>query len=241
MTIEPYYYLIWSAAFFTAVVSATVGMLGGTLLLAVMAQYLKMEVLIPIHGLIQFTSNASRAWFVRDFINWKISRDCIFGIVLGSIAGSYYVVRINESVYDIFLGVFILVITFLPKFKAPVHFKGKWTVVGFLSSFAGLFVGAVGVFVGAVFLAEKLPKKNMIATQAVCQLTLHLFKVFVFMSLGFVIWPWLTLLLGTLILTSVGSWVGTRILDKIPEAIFRKSLTAVIVILALRLITKGFF
>ncbi len=236
MNFESYYYIIWAAAFFTAIVSATIGMLGGTLILAVMAQYLKMEVLIPIHGLVQFTSNSSRAWYIRDAINWKISRECIFGILIGSIAGSYYVVKIDENIYNIFLGTFILAITFMPKFKLPIPTRGKWVGLGFIASFIGLFLGAVGVFVGAVFLSEKIPKREMVATQATCQTAVHLAKVAVFTSLGFVIWPWLTLLLGTLLLTSLGSWVGTKILDKIPEKIFRRVLTALVALLGLRLI-----
>ncbi|MCB0350492.1 MAG: sulfite exporter TauE/SafE family protein [Bdellovibrionales bacterium] len=240
MIIESYYYIIWVAAFFTAVVSATVGMLGGTLILAVMAQYLKMEVLIPIHGLIQFTSNSSRAWFIRDAINWKISRECLLGIIIGSVAGSFFVIRIEESFYNIFLGVFILTITFIPKFKLPLPKTIRWVGLGFISSFIGLFLGAVGVFVGAVFLSEKLPKRELVATQATVQLAVHLAKVIVFTTLGFVIWPWLTLLLGALVCTSLGSFVGSKLLDKIPEKLFRAGLTVLIVILGLRLIYSGF-
>lgn len=240
MNLENYYFVIWGAAFLTAIVSATVGMLGGTLLLAVMAQYLKMEVLIPLHGLVQLTSNSSRAWFLRSTINFKISVENAFGVVLGSLIGSQYVVRVDESFYNLLLGAFILFITYVPKFKTPLQFKGKWALLGFVSSFLGLFVGAIGVLVGSVFLSEKLEKKELISTQALCQSVLHFTKVLVFVYLGFSLTPWLPLLAGTLICTSAGSWVGTKILDLIPEDIFRKILTAVITLLALRLVIAGF-
>jgi uncharacterized membrane protein YfcA len=240
MIFEDYFYIIWLAAFVTAIVSATIGMIGGTLLLSVLAQFLKMEVLIPLHGLVQLSSNASRAWFLRDSINRKIAIDCIIGVVIGSVVGSFYVVRVHDADYNIILGLFILAITLAPKFKMPVSFKSRWIVLGFVASFLGLFFGAIGILVGSVFLAEKLDKKAMISTQAVCQSAVHLAKVLVFSFLGFSLAPWLYLLLGTLVMTFAGSWVGTKILDRIPEATFRKIFTFVIIVLSLRLVWTGF-
>jgi uncharacterized protein len=239
MIFENYYLVIWGAAFFTAIVSATIGMMGGTVLIAILAQYLKLEVLIPVHGIIQLSSNGTRAWFIREAINWRISFQFIVGVLIGSVCGSIYVMRVNEAYYNIVLGLFILAITLVPKFKTPMHFKGKWSVLGFVASFIGLFMGAVGVLVGSVFLADKIEKREMISTQATCQTVLHLAKVLVFVSLGFAIGPWLSLLAGALLMTYFGSWVGTRILDKIPEKIFRKVLTVVVAFLACRLIWQG--
>lgn len=238
---ESYYLVIWVTAFFTAIVSATVGMVGGTMLLAVMAQYMKMEILIPLHGLVQLSSNLSRAWFLRESLKRKIVFENLFGIVLGSFLGSFYVVRVSEAYYNVFLGLFILLITFLPKFQVPLQFRGKWVLLGFVASFLGLFVGAVGVFVGSVFLAEKrMNKKELISTQALCQAALHTAKVLVFVSLGFVIAPWISLLIGTILFTIVGGWLGTQILEFIPEKIFRFVLTLVVSVLAVRLIVVGF-
>jgi uncharacterized membrane protein YfcA len=237
---ENYFYIIWISAFFTAIVSAVVGMIGGTMLLAVMAQYLKMEVLIPLHGLVQLTSNFSRAWFLRQNIEYKISVENAFGIILGSLLGTQYMIRLPEAHYNLFLGSFILFITFVPKFKTQLQIKGRWALLGFLASYLGLYVGAVGVLVGSVFLSEKLEKKTMIATQALCQSLLHFSKVMVFVYMGFSISPWLSLLAGTLLATSAGSWVGAQILEKIPEKIFRTILTVIVAALALRLIIAGF-
>ncbi len=236
---ESYFFIIWVAAFFTAIVSATVGVLGGTILIAVMAQFLKMEVLIPLHGIIQLSANASRTWFLREHIQRMISREMMAGIVVGSVLGAFYLEPFDDKYYNIVIGSFILFITFVPKFKVPLQFQGKWALLGFVASSVGLYVGAVGVLVGSVLHSEKLEKKAMVATQAAAQSFLHLAKVLVFVSLGFVIQKWLLLLVGTLVLTFVGSWVGTKILNRIPEALFRKILTVLIVILALRLIGQG--
>lgn len=239
MHIPDYYYVIWSTAFVTAIVSAVVGMIGGTLLLATMAQFLRMEVLIPVHGIIQLSSNTTRAWFLRSAIDWKITAENIVGIIIGSMLGYMFVIKVPEHIYNILLGVFILGITFVPKIQAPMKFSGRWAVTGFIASSIGLYVGAVGIFVGSVFIAEKLPKKVMISTQAACQAALHFAKVIVFMGLGFVLKEWWLLLIGGIIMTYMGSWVGTKILDKIPEKIFRKILIVLITVLAGRLVYLG--
>ena len=186
MNIESYYYVIWAAAFATAIVSAVVGMLGGTLLISVMAQFLKMEVLIPLHGLVQLSSNFSRAWILRSYIHRQITIECVVGVIVGAILGGTFIVKIPEDKYNLFLGVFILLITLKPKFKLPmVPQKGKWGLVGLVASWLGLYVGAVGVFLGSVFLTENLEKKVHVSTQAACQSVLHFFKVLVFVFLGF--------------------------------------------------------
>lgn len=223
----------------TAIVSAVVGMIGGTLLLAVMAQFLKMEVLIPIHGCIQLFSNSTRAWFLRTAINWPVCLENLVGVAIGSVLGAFYVVRMPEHLFNLILGIFIVSITLFPKFTAPLKFRGRFAALGLVTSFIGLFVGAVGVLVGSVFLSEHMEKKEMIGTQGVCQALLHLAKILVFMTLGFVIRDWLTLLTVAIVMTYLGAWVGTRLLEKIPEKVFRRVLTALILTLALRLIWVG--
>ena len=91
---ENYFWILYATAFFAAIISATIGFVGGTMMLVTMAQFLKMEVLIPIHALIQLSSNATRSWVLRKYINWVISREAIIGAVLGGIAGYFYLVPI---------------------------------------------------------------------------------------------------------------------------------------------------
>ena len=45
---------------------------GGTVLLAAMLQFMNPAEAIPVHGVIQFTSNITRTWLLRKFVNWNI-------------------------------------------------------------------------------------------------------------------------------------------------------------------------
>jgi uncharacterized protein len=246
-----YFWILMVTSFITAIVSASIGFLGGTILLVVMAQFLPPAVLIPVHGLVQLWSNSTRAVFLTKSIDWRIVGYFGVGTILGSLFASQYVLEVPEAAYNIGLGFIILLLTLTPKeywsniFKISTSgkfkFLDKWLFTGFVSSFMGLFVGAIGVLVGAVVMTEKsLEKKMMVATQAACQSILHFFKVVIFIYLGFELGPWLGLLSGLIFTTLAGSYVGTRILDKIPQALFLKIFKALIVILALRLILVGF-
>ncbi len=245
-----YFWILMFTSFVTAVVSASIGFLGGTILLAVMAQFLPPTVLIPVHGLVQLWSNSTRAAFLLQSIQWRIVSFYCVGTLFGALLASQYVLKVPEAVYNIGLGIIILVLTLSPKeiwsyfFKKPENsssvMANKWLITGFVSSFLGLFVGAIGVLVGAVFMTEKhLEKKMMVATQAVCQSIVHLAKVLVFVYLGFELGPWVGLLFGLIFTTLAGSFVGTRILEKIPQQMFLKIFRGLIVILSLRLILIG--
>ncbi|MEK6555114.1 MAG: sulfite exporter TauE/SafE family protein [Bdellovibrionota bacterium] len=245
-----YFWILMATSFMTSVVSASVGFLGGTILLAVMAQFLPPEVLIPVHGLVQLWANSTRAAFLIKDIQWRIVGHYAGGTLLGSLIASQFVLKIPEAIYNIGLGYIILVLTlakrevwskfFVASTSGNFRFLNKWALTGFVASFVGLFVGAIGILVGSVFLTEKnLEKKMMVGTQAVCQALVHLAKIVVFVYLGFHIGPWLGLLSGLIFTTLAGSFFGTRILDKIPQDLFVTIFRMVIIILATRLILIG--
>ncbi len=236
---ENYFYLIYGASFIGAIISASLGFLGGTMLLAVMAQIFQMEVLIPLHAIIQLSSNATRAFVLRKNIDWKIGREAIIGALLGGVVGCFYLTPLPENWFNFLLGLFIILITISPKFSANFYFRGKWFVVGFISCSIGLFVGAIGTLVGSLLLAEKLEKKPMVSTQAVMQSAIHLAKIIVFFFLGFSLATWSLLILGSVIAAYLGTLMGAKLLDLISEKTFRLIATTLVLMLALRLILVG--
>lgn len=76
---EQYFWVVYAASFLASIVSAAVGFIGGTMLLTVMAQFLQMEALIPLHGIIQLSSNGVRSLLLRQYIAWDIARPAMIG------------------------------------------------------------------------------------------------------------------------------------------------------------------
>lgn len=231
--------VLYVTAFFTASISGAIGMVGGVILLSVMAQFYRMDILIPLHGLIQLVSNFSRATILFPSVNWKIGIVFIVGAILGGVAGSHFIISVPESYYKVGLGLFVLWVVFKPKPKKKIEIPGKWFLLGTIASFISLFVGTIGVLVGAFFLNEGLEKKQLAATQAICQFVVHLVKVAVFFSVGFVLGPHLGVFSGMIAMTLLGTYFGTRILDKMPEKTFYLALKILIVVLTARMIWSG--
>ncbi|MCB1915218.1 MAG: hypothetical protein KDG52_05820, partial [Rhodocyclaceae bacterium] len=61
--------LVLTAAF-TSMMTAALGAGGGVMLLAVMAQVLPPQVIIPVHGIVQMGSNLGRAIMAWRHIDW---------------------------------------------------------------------------------------------------------------------------------------------------------------------------
>ena len=59
-----------AASFAGSFITVVLGIGGGALLLAIMASFLPAAALIPVHGVVQFGSNSTRAALLRDGIQW---------------------------------------------------------------------------------------------------------------------------------------------------------------------------
>ena len=64
--------LLTVLSFFTAMMTSIAGAGGGTVLLAAMLQFMNPAEAIPVHGVIQLSSNLTRVWLLRKYVNWKI-------------------------------------------------------------------------------------------------------------------------------------------------------------------------
>ena len=72
-------------SFFTSMMTATLGIGGGVLLLAVMAGTMPVSALIPVHGLVQLGSNGNRALMTVKHIDWRMLKYFSLGAVKISI------------------------------------------------------------------------------------------------------------------------------------------------------------
>ena len=86
-----------TAAFFSSTLTAVLGVGGGMLLISVMAVAMPPAAIVPIHGVAQLASNASRGIFALKEISWQIVWPFLAGCVFGSIVGSNLLIRFPAS------------------------------------------------------------------------------------------------------------------------------------------------
>ncbi|MEM7745276.1 MAG: sulfite exporter TauE/SafE family protein [Pseudomonadota bacterium] len=224
------------ASFGTSFITAAFGIGGGVVLIGILAVLLPPAALIPVHGVVQFGSNTGRAWIMRQHVSWPVLGLFAVGTVVGVAIGGMVVVELPPAWVQIGIGVFILwsIVGKPPRFMAGT----AWIAGGF-SSFLTMFFGATGPFVAAYIKTLGFDRMTHSATHAMCMVLQHLLKVIAFGLLGFAFGPYIVLIAGMIALGFLGTLVGKRVLMKIDEARFTFVLSAILIVLSLRLIWAG--
>ena len=214
-------------------------MAGGMLLLVIMSTFFAPATLIPLHGAVQLASNGTRALLFHQVLNWKIISAFFIGATFGSGIGSQVVVDIPEAEYRIGLGIFIVLLTWMPKFKSAPQVKAKFALLGVATGFISLFAGATGPLLAPFFIRENLSKEELVGTKAACQMFTHFIKMLVFGFIGFNFAPYLGLLAGMIAAVFLGTYIGKLLLGSLNQRQFSILFKVVITALAFRLVWLG--
>ncbi len=223
----------------TAMMTAAMGIGGGVLLLAVMASVVPVAVLIPVHGLVQLGSNAHRASLVRQHIEWRLVRLFLCGALIGALLAAALVVQLPLTVIQLAVALFILLMVWGPAPRKRALSATGLVTVGGLTTLISMFVGATGPLVAAFVHRLAFDKYRTVATFSACMSVQHLLKLLVFGGLGFALSDWLPLILAMIAGGFLGTWIGVRLLGKMPAEQFRLVFKLLVSVLALRLIWQA--
>lgn len=228
--------LLAAVSFCTSMLTAAVGLGGGMVLLAVMAQILPAAAIVPVHGAIQWGSNFGRAVLLRPYMDWRLVLYFLSGSVVGAFLGGQVVVSLPVAYIQLILASFILYATWGPKPSLSAVTEKSVLMGGLLSTMLTMFVGATGPFVSVILKRMELGKYRQVATMSGCLVVQHSLKVLVFALLGFSFAPYLPFILLLVGTGFGGTLVGKRLLDTFSEAFFMKLLNGILTVLALRLL-----
>lgn len=225
-----------ATSFFTSLISAAFGLGGGMAMLAVIAIVVPPQAIIPIHGAVQIASNAGRMLLLVRHVVRSTILPFMLGSVVGAGLGGVIAVSLPPYSVELAVGLFILWTLF-----GPLPPLGRFALSGggLISSFLTMFFGATGPFVAAIVRTLKTDRLQFVATHAALQSLQHLIKIAVFGLLGFAYGPYLWLVGMTIVVGLVGTWAGRHILIRVNERLFNSVLTAILTLLALRLVWSG--
>jgi uncharacterized protein len=229
------------ASFFTSATTASFGIGGGVMMLALIGLFLPVAALIPVQGLVQLGSNGGRAFIQRKHVQWHIMQPFLIGSVIGAFVGGVTVIQLPDAIMKIVLGLFILGITWFTIPGVQRLNGAALAITSGIIAFLTMFLGATGPLMAAV-LAALIPgdRKALIATSAVALVVHHGLKVLVFGFLGFTLSPWLPLILAMIATGYLGTLVGSSLLSHIPENSFRMIFKLIASALALDMLRRGF-
>jgi len=209
------------------------------LLISIMAISMPPAAIVPVHGVTQLASNASRSLFALKDIRWQLFWPFLIGCILGAFAGSNLLICFPTDFLPVPLGLFILLMTWLPQLKQKLWFPGKFFTLGIVQTLLTLFVGATGPLNMPFLLREGLSRDQVVVTGSALMTVVHLIKILTFGLIGFAFAPYLFLIAGMIIAVITGSYVGTKLRAHVPEKVFEKIFKALISLLAALMIIRA--
>ena len=231
--------LLLLVSFLTSALTAAFGIGGGVAMLGALAGSVPPTMVVAVHGVVQLGSNLGRVIIQRAHILWRPTLIFSVGSLVGATMGAVVFVALPERLLLALLGAFILLLTWLPKPKIPGLESAGMFLGGAIATFITIFVGATGSFVQALFLSMKLEKRVLVATHALCMSIQHGLKVLAFGYLGFAFQDWLPLMLAMIATGFLGTWLGTRLLDRLSQQTFERILKLVLTLVGLDLLRRA--
>ena len=228
--------LLTVTSFVTALFTAMLGVGGGVLLLAVMASVVPVQVLIPLHGLVQFGANGNRALMTVRHLDKPVFFYFFAGAVAGAVLASFIVVRLPVIVIQLAVAVFILLLVWGPSPKARSVSRRGNIVTGAMTTLVAMFVGAAGPLVAAFIHRKYDDKLTLTATFAACMTMQHALKAIVFSTIGFALYQWLPLIALMITSGAAGTWLGLKVLVRFPTHHFKTAFKWIVTLLAIRLL-----
>lgn len=226
--------------FLTSTIAGIVGIGGGMMLVAILPSFLPLNALIPVHGLTQMSSNFSRALFGYKQVQYEIIPKFLLGLILGIsiFAGILYYVSLEYV--PLFIGIYILLSLWSEKFNEKIKKYESYFLAGFFQTGLSIIVGATGPLTMTLLLKDYKDKDKVVATGAALMSITHTLKVFVFMFFGFVFFDYIVLLIAMISAAILGSYVGTKLRDKIDGKRFVMIVKVLLSLLALKAIISVF-
>lgn len=228
------------ASFFTAFIGLFTGLAGGLILLAIMATVMPPASVVPVHTLVQLGSGVTRTIIMWRWVMRSLLLPFFLGAAVGAVMGAKTFVALPSTTLMGILGVFILVVTWLPKLGRLGAERWRFAGVGFAATFLGVFVSATGTIVAPIVASASPDRRNHAATLGALMMIVHILKLGAFAAIGFSVWDYAPLIAAMVSTGALGNWVGELALSRTSERRFRLILQIGLTLLALRLIWNAF-
>lgn len=230
----------------TSALTAITGVGGGMILIGFMPFFLPSIAIIPVHGITQLASNASRAWFGRRDIIWQPFKQFVIGSILGMVLFGVLIRFVKLDLIPLFIGIYILLLQWSAIFNRLIRRFESFFLVGFLQTGLGVFVGTPGPLNIAVLNKHYTDTHQVVTTGALMMTVVHGAKILVYVTLGFAFLDYWRLLIFMVVMATVGSWIGTKLRHQFSANWLKKILPYLLTLLALKLIVaimieQGFF
>ena len=232
--------LLILAAGATSAITASIGVGGGILLLAIMAVIMPAAAVIPVHGMVQLGSNLNRVIMTLQHVDWRLLAAFAPGALLGAWLASLFLVQLPTGTLQLTIAGFILFLCWGPKIPPMGLGRAGTFVAASITTFISMFVGATGPLVAAFVKQQQAGDRfRTVANFAACMSLQHLPKAAVFGAAGFVFKDWFGLMLLMILSGALGTWTGLHLLRRMSNRHFTLIFNWLLTLLAIQLIWQA--
>ncbi|HEY7451910.1 MAG TPA: sulfite exporter TauE/SafE family protein [Candidatus Limnocylindria bacterium] len=230
------------AALAASTLAAVAGFGGAAILLPVLVLVVGPRDAIPVLTIAQLVGNGSRVVLNRDAVSWPIVGWFALGGIPAALIGGFLFAAAPLEALTRLIGAFLLAsVAWRHLRPAPSGVLGPrtFTVIGAVFAFASALVGSVGPIMAPFFLAAGLLKSAYIGTEAAATVVMHVTKLVAYgiaallsvavLAVGLVMAPAMI----------AGSWIGKRIVDRLPERVFVAVIEVVLVVTGIAFLIFG--
>lgn len=231
-----------AAALVASILAAIAGFGGAIIMLPVLVWAVGIQDAIPTLTIAQLIGNLSRVIFNKRELKWPVVWRFALGAVPAAVIGGIIFANAPAAALVRLLGVFLIVMVVYRHTQwgksAKLTLRG-FVPLGAASGILSAVLGTVGPFAAPFFLSYGLIKGAYIGTEAMTAVIMHVTKLGVYGSYALI--GIHTLLIGIAIgaVMILGTYVGKRLLNKVPENIFPYIIEGIMLVAGVLFIIRG--
>jgi uncharacterized protein len=222
--------------------AAIAGFGGSVIMLPVLVWTVGVTDAIPILTIAQLIGNLSRVVLNRRELKWPVIWRFVLGAIpLAIIGGIIFAVTPAAGLVRVLGGFLILMVVYRhTRWGRNIKLGlNGFVPLGAVSGILSAVLGTVGPLAAPFFLAYGLAKGAYIGTEAMTAVFMHLTKLGVYGSYALIGLRSLLIGLGIGAVMTLGTFLGRKLLDRMPEKVFPYIIEGTLLISGILFIIRG--
>lgn len=203
--------------------------------------YFDFQSVLGLTAIFHLSSNLSKIFLFKKGLDKRLLLSIGVPSVIFVIIGGFLSKILDSTFLEIFLGIFLVgfSLLFLIKRKLIISPTNKNAIIGgSLSGFSAGLLGTGGAIRGLTMASFNLEKSVFIATSAVIDFLIDFSRTFVYYNNGYIHNHDLKYVPFLFVIGFVGSFIGKKILNYIPQNKFRRLSLFLIFVIGIITMTK---
>ena len=230
-------------ALLAGAVASVTGFGIGSLLTPVLAPVLGLRLAVAAISVPHAAGTALRVWRLRASIDWAVLRSFGLASAAGGLAGALLHGVVPSEALTVAFGALLVLsgLAGLTGWAERLHLRGGFAMAaGAVSGLFGGLVGNQGGVRSAALLAFPLTRQAFVATATATALIVDAARMPVYlMTSGAALMAHVPLLLALTAGVVAGTLLGEGVLHRLPERVFRATISVLLVVLGVYMLASG--